>query len=268
MKKKKLSLISSIHFVKLFYRSILFILALILYIYCRINDKSDIFHNFGYSFILLGIIWLVYVCEMIMRFFPSKFESMGCQKQFKKNYIPIENGETRLQSENRTLLVVLFWILLNLIIGLLYWFNLIDASILILISLAYGICDMICILFFCPFQTWIMKNRCCTVCRIYNWDFIMMFTPCLFIPHLYTWSLFILSLILLLRWEFTYLKHPERFSDATNAYVTCSNCTEKLCHHKKQLQSFIKKNKEFLFNQKNKIIDKVKSIKKKDNEDI
>ncbi|MBQ9750293.1 MAG: hypothetical protein IJV87_06925, partial [Clostridia bacterium] len=108
---------------------------------------------------------------------------------------------------------------------------------------AYGVCDMICILFFCPFQTWFMKNRCCTTCRIYNWDFAMMFTPFIFIPNVYTWSLLGFALALLARWEITVHKHPERFSEKTNACLSCKNCEEKLCHHKQELRGFWEKNK-------------------------
>ena len=100
---------------------------------------------------------------------------------------------------------------------------------------------MICILFFCPFQTWILKNRCCGVCRIYNWDYAMMFTPFVFIPNAYTWSLLAMSLVLLSRWDITLHMHPEWFSDRTNANAQCRNCKEKLCQHKKQLKSFWEK---------------------------
>ena len=65
--------------------------------------------------------------------------------------------------------------------GTLYFLNVIDLGIVVIISLAFSVCDLICILFFCPFQTWMMHNRCCTTCRIYNWDFAMMFTPLIFI---------------------------------------------------------------------------------------
>lgn len=102
---------------------------------------------------------------------------------------------------------------------------------------------MICILFFCPFQTWLMKNKCCTSCRIYNWDFVMMFTPLLFIRSYATWSLFAMAFILFLRWEITLSLHPERFAENTNASLSCGCCEEKLCHHKGQLQSFLKKNR-------------------------
>ena len=129
---------------------------------------------------------------------------------------------------------------LNSAIGALYFTGIIDKGILILIAIVYSICDIICILYFCPFQTWFMKNRCCTTCRIYNWDFAMMFTPLVFIPSLYTYSLLGCAVLLLLRWEITYRLHPERFSVLTNKCLDCSRCEEKLCSHKKQLKSFLR----------------------------
>lgn len=85
-------------------------------------------------------------------------------------------------------------------IGILYFADLIDEGILLLISLFYSVYDMICILFFCPFQTWFMKNKCCTICRIYNWDFTMMFTPFIFVLGMYTWSLLFIALALFITW--------------------------------------------------------------------
>ena len=52
-----------------------------------------------------------------------------------------------------------------------------------------------------------------------------------------------ISLLLLLRWEITLHRFPERFSPKTNACLSCANCEEKLCHHKKQLKSFLDKNR-------------------------
>lgn len=231
------------HYLKLFYRSVLLILAAIMYIGSWIRNTGELFQGYEHNYWLIAVIWIVYTVEMISRFFPSRFESMGCQKQFRRNYRPTGQTKPQLQSGKRTFSVVAVWFALNAVIGILYFIGILDEGILILISLAYGVCDMICILFFCPFQTWFMKNRCCTVCRIYNWDFAMMFTPYVFIPNAFTWSLLAMSLLLLGRWEITVHRHPERFSDQTNASVSCANCTEKLCHHKKQLLIFWQKNK-------------------------
>ena len=234
-KKLKISVISQIHYCKLILRSLLLIAALAAYIVSHLNGSGSMFG--GYDSVWIWIAALaIYAVEMVLRCFPSDYESMGCQKQFPQNYRPTGASAPQMQPWTRTFAAAAAWLLLNGTIGVLYRVKLIGKDILILISLAYGVCDMICILFFCPFQTWFMKNRCCAVCRIYNWDFAMMFTPYLFIPNGYTWSLLGMSLLLLLRWEITVHRHPERFAENTNAALSCKNCEEKLCHHKKQLQ--------------------------------
>ena len=123
--------------------------------------------------------------------------------------------------------------------------GILDDGIMILLCSAYSICDLICILFFCPFQSWLLKNKCCVACRIYNWDYAMMFTPLFFVKSPYSWSLLALSIALLLRWELTFFLHPERFSEKTNAYLKCANCPEKLCSHKKQLKRLQKQIREY-----------------------
>ena len=90
---------------------------------------------------------------MILRFFPSDFESMGCQKQFRRNFEEIEECTTpQNQSWKVTALVALLWLGMNGIIGLLYFLDIFDRGILILIAIGYSVCDIICILFFCPFH--------------------------------------------------------------------------------------------------------------------
>ena len=242
---KKISTISAMHHMKLMLRSLLFVGVLVYYIL----GKTSVLKTF---YPLPLAVWVFFAIEMALRFFPSRLESMGCQKQFARNYEPIgENIAPTNQSWRATALVASSWLLLNALIGLLYFVGIIDRGILVLIAIAFSVCDIICILFFCPFQTWFMKNRCCGTCRIYNWDFAMMFTPLIFIPSWYTYSLVGMSLILLLRWEITYKLHPERFSTGTNKCLDCSRCKEKLCSHKTQLQSFLKKYKERFFVIKN-----------------
>ncbi len=238
-KAKKMSAISKLHIFKLVYRSLLFLIALAM---CIIKHFVDIGFTHPLVITLMSITWLVYVVEMILRFFPSKLESPGCQKQFKRNFVPTEVGAPKKQSWKVTALVALVWIALNAVIGILHITlpHIFTDAILLLISLGYGVCDIICILFFCPFQSWFMKNRCCATCRIYNWDFAMMFTPLIFIAPtklfvIYAWSLLAFGLALLIRWEVTHKIHPERFYEESNCSLSCANCTEKLCHHKTQL---------------------------------
>jgi hypothetical protein len=69
----------------------------------------------------------------------------------------------------------------------------------------------------------------------------MMFTPLLFLPNFYTWSLLAVSLVLLVRWEITYYLHPERFYECSNSSLHCANCQEHLCNQKKSIQRIRKK---------------------------
>lgn len=242
-KFRKLSRISQLHYFKLVFRSLLLLAALGIYLYKRWTHINNLLENPIGGMIVTTLIWVVFAVEMALRFFPSSLESMGCQKQFHKNFISTGREDVKLNSWKSTLAVVVAWFLLNGFIGILFYFELIDEGILLLIVLFYSVCDMICILFFCPFQTWFMKNKCCGSCRIYNWDYAMMFTPFVFFPNLYTYSLLLLSLALLIRWEVTVWKHPERFMEATNQALACRNCPEKLCSHKTQLQHFLKENR-------------------------
>ena len=245
-KQKKLSRISIWHYIKLAYRGTLLVAAIIMYIYDRVNGKVDLLNRLVNHKGLLGLIWAVFMIEMVMRMFPSPLESMGCEKQFAKNYRPAVSDKGTapvpvLQSWKRTLAVFAAWCALNGVLGAFYLGGIFDRTIMLCIALAFSVCDMICILFFCPFQTWFMKNKCCTTCRIYNWDYAMMFTPLLFIPEPYTWSLLGTALVVLVLWEVRLHRYPERFSEATNESLRCVNCKEKLCSHKRQLRKFLKK---------------------------
>ncbi len=242
--KFKMTKIVAIHYAKLVFRSLLFVLATVSYIYNNLNNTGSPFGGFESNSFVLTFIWIVFVVEMYLRFFPASLESMGCQKQFAKNYIPILKDDKQIKKrDNSHILVAICWLILNGIFGALYLIGVFDRGLMLLIALLYSVCDVICILFFCPFQTWIMKNKCCSTCRIYNWDYAMMFTPLLFVKNIYSWSLFGIALILLIRWEYIAHKYPERFSENCNDSLSCVHCKERLCHHKVQLQDFLMKGK-------------------------
>ena len=217
--KNKLSKTSLLHYIKLVGRSLMLLGALALFVADKVTGTDRFFGSAANNGVLLFVIWTCYIVEMILRFFPSNIESMGCQKQFAKNYISTgkEYDKKTVTSTGTVIFIAAIWLALNGIFGLLYYLGVFDRGILILISLAFGVCDMICILFFCPFQTWIMKNKCCTSCRIYNWDFAMMFTPLVFLPEFFFQSLFILGMLLLVKWEIYAAKYPERFSPVDSA---------------------------------------------------
>ena len=224
------------HFVKLISRACLFVAALILYIISKVRGTGDLFLGLENNLYVTGIIWVFFAYEVIVRFFPSKHSSPGCQKHLKCNFSPVDDykGEKpKIENPVRTFICASLWVLLNAVIFALYFLGIIDKGILILVFLAYSVCDIICILFFCPFKLYILGNKCCTTCRIYNWDFAMMFTPFIVTGGLFGKSLLVLSLILLVQWELTIRLHPERFSPTTNKNLSCKNCGEKLCAYYK-----------------------------------
>ena len=241
MEKVKITKVSIYHYVRLVIRIGIFLILLYHYVFHKIIDKVDIFDSSTIKEIAIIIIFIMFIIEMTLRFFPSFLESPGCQKQFKQNYIKTGKTSIVIEDNNGVVLVALIWIGLNAVFGLLHRYEIFDDGIMILISGFYSICDLICILFFCPFQSWILHNKCCATCRIYNWDYAMMFTPLFFINRWYGWVLLGMAFILALRWELTFYHYPERFSAETNEYLNCANCQEKLCIHKKQLISLRKK---------------------------
>jgi len=228
-----------LNLIKLVIRSLLFVATIALYLFDN-TFLLDTIHRIGANdgTYLLAVIWIVFMVEMIFRFFPSKYESMGCQKQFEGSFVqndhfPATTDIVKSKHLESAVSVAVFWIVLNVGIAVFFFNGIIDEATLLIVSLFFAVCDIICILFYCPFQSLIMKNRCCITCRIYNWDFLMMFMPLVFIASWYTLSLFAVAMMLFIKWEVTYYKHPEWFCDETNLNLRCASCKEELCVYKK-----------------------------------
>ncbi len=239
--KRKMSAIVKLHCVKITYRAVLFLTALVIYIYNRVKNTGKIFGGLEENPWVLGGIWLLFFVEMMFRFFPSRLESPGCQKHFAKNFKCKSAERVKLTTAKTTAIAAVSWIIPNTILAILYYLKVFDLGIMYLIVFAYSVCDIICILFFCPFRLWIMKNKCCTTCRIYNWDYAMMFTPMLIVGKPYGLSLFAIAFVLLIVWEVSVYRHPERFTEVTNASLSCANCNEKLCQYKTSILRDMKK---------------------------
>ena len=223
------------YFIRLIARIIIFILCFIM---CFKPNFYDILLglNFFDGFHILHILWLIWVFDMILQIIPIKNKvALGSQKLFKNRFQPIRekiNYKTlKIYVKNTTISaykVFIIWILLIGVIGILYYFNVIDKIWLFMFSVFFYVCDLICVLVWCPFRL-IMKNKCCTTCRIFNWDHLMMFSPLIFCGGFYSISLVIMAFLAWLIWELCILFFPERFSEMTNIALRCSNCTDKLC---------------------------------------
>ena len=221
----------------------LFIFAAALYIYLFRKDLVALImgKEFFNHFTILHVFWVFFMVTMILHLFPNKLRSMALRKAQQVDYVPVKNySEYELlkfiQKQNLAAWrVMLVWLVLNGFWALLYLAGVIHEEELLLLTCFYFLSDYICILFFCPFQSKIMKNKCCVNCRIYDWGHFMMFTPMLFIKDFFSWSLFFTSLIVLIRWEILYSMHPERFWEGSNQTLKCINCKDRTCQIKEAL---------------------------------
>lgn len=202
------------------------------------------------SFNFMHFMWFVFMGLMALHLFPTKILSMGAGKSCKENFIPVPDySESELlkfvHNENKkSWRCMLVWLGGNSIVALLYFCEIIGKPELLLLTGFYFICDYICIIIFCPFQTFGMKNQCCVNCHIYDWGHFMMFTPMLFLGTFYSLSLFFMSTAVIIRWEIKWKRHPERFWRGSNQTLSCKNCHDKTCQIKKAVRnSLLSKNK-------------------------
>lgn len=234
--KQPVSKVRKAYFIRLFGR--IMVLFSVVAIYFFKSEWLYILHgnNFFKKVSPLHILWIIWVIDMISQLIPvRKHLPLGSGKHFKENFKPIMDKinykalrEYIISTTKSAYKVFIIWSALILVLGMLYKCSLLTESHLFLISVLFYVCDLICVLIWCPFRL-IMKNRCCTTCRIFNWDHLMMFTPLLFINSFYSVSLLIMAFAVWTVWELCVMMYPERFWEQTNTALKCSECTDKLC---------------------------------------
>ena len=237
-----------IYMARLVARCVIFVLVGIMYFTSKHWLTDIMTTEFFHTFSPLHILWAILIAGMVIHLLPKFRITMGGLKSRPHTYREVEGGFDRTdlleyvqQINIRAWTVLLIWLVFNAIFGLLCCLHIIGSAEMLMLTLFYWACDSICIMLFCPFQKYIMGNRCCVNCRIFDWGHMMMYTPMLFIPSFFSWSLFFLSLIVAIKWEFTYSMHPERFWRGSNAAIRCENCQDHLCLIKKPLVSGIDK---------------------------
>lgn len=192
--------------------------------------------NFFREFSWLHVLWVIWMIDMLPQIvsYPNN-APVGSMKLFQRRFRPGKgdlNHEALRQhiihSTRRAYLIFAVWCAMLAVIGLCYHLGLFGKEVLFLICVFFYVCDLICVLVWCPFRL-TMGNRCCTTCRIFNWDHLMMFSPLIFMGGFYAVTLVIPAALAWLIWEVMVLMHPERFWDRTNAALRCASCTDKLC---------------------------------------
>ena len=198
----------------------------------RILNGNEFFHSFS----VLHILWVIWMLDMFLQIVPVKNEiALGSQKLFANRFRPIREKinykalrDYVVTTTKAAYKIFILWTLLIIGIGVLYHSNVINKTDIFMITVVFYVCDLICVLIWCPFRL-IMKNKCCTTCRIFNWDHLMMFTPLIYVGGFYATSLVVISILAWLVWELCVMLYPERFWEKTNVSLKCSECTDKLC---------------------------------------
>lgn len=204
----------------------------------------------------LHIVWALWAWYMVEKLLPLQNTSRGSKKYRRSEFQPAKEYEAWLecrqnrkpesermagredfgiafQQERRKYArgagrVLGAWILAALVIFLLKRSHILGNRELLLLSALFYVGDLVCILIWCPFRDVLMKNRCCTQCRIYNWDTLMLILPVAFVPGFYSYSLLGGALLVVGCWEIAHVFHPERFYALTNASLQCRNCKGEL----------------------------------------
>lgn len=215
---------------KLFSRISIFLICLFLVIF----DEQNLTNFFKNK--LLGIefykwLWFGIVVFIIKKMFPEKNEKMASGKRWRKNFNKAEikleliknlaflHTKKAYKSQWLYLVLIFGFYLVFIIFQLSFWWA-------IIFTLWAGIVDALCITIWCPYRNWLVKNKCCNNCRIFNWGYFMATSPLLIIPSFWTYSIVALTFAIFIQWEFLHLKFPERFYEVSNKNLQCGNCPE------------------------------------------
>lgn len=186
----------------------------------------------------LILLWGAVLVSMLSQLNANSGLTTGCLKQYPGRFDPVpdydpgELAQAVRWQDKGAVKVAVVWLAVNLCFGLLYHRRILRIPFLALLCALFYLCDLVCVLFFCPFQFFLMHNRCCVNCRIFSWGSWMMSAPLMCVPHWYSWSLFGTGLLVLAVWEVRFRRYPERFWHGSNRNLQCTYCREQLCRYK------------------------------------
>ena len=179
----KLSKMVKSYMAKLTFRTTTFIVVLLIYFFNKDYLQFQIGKN-NKGYLIIVAFCIIMFVEMLIQINPKSNITKGCLKQFKSHYKPFNKKVDQKEIDNfvkdsdiAAVKIVVVWTLFNLIFGYLYKKEIIRDAEMIVLTSFYYLADLLCVMFFCPFQKYIMKNRCCITCRIFAWGLPMMTFP-------------------------------------------------------------------------------------------
>ena len=189
-----------------------------------------------FFFKVYHVIWLMTMWALIKRMIPHWNSKISMGKIFERHYSAsqIENPGKKEKFQGKladythrmnvgAVKTAIYWLLAVLFVGILYYAGVLNRMWLMLTVVFFIFMDQFCVSVWCVFK-WIVGNKCCNTCRISNWGHLMAFSTLVFVPSFWTYSVLIMSSIVVIQWEYLYAKHPERFYELYNVNLQCRNC--------------------------------------------
>lgn len=182
------------------------------------------------------LIWFGLVVMMLRFIVPAFNPDLDSGKIFAKNYAPSRAklrdrkrmlAEYTRRSDRGALKSALLWLAIFAVVAALWYAGMYGVNAMLAVFTFFVMADEYCIVAWCPFRA-LIGNRCCNVCRITNWAYIMLFSLLVFFPSFWAWSLIALALAALIQWEWVHWRHPERFYELCNENLQCSKCRHRV----------------------------------------
>ncbi|MBR5815754.1 MAG: hypothetical protein IKY77_06135, partial [Methanocorpusculaceae archaeon] len=151
-----------IYLAKFAVRISIVLIFLVLYLTNREGIAEMMMQPFSHGITFVLVIWFIFMGIMISHLIPNRRLSMAWKKSRESEFHPVENYDKAelaqfIRKQNiAALLIMLVWLAFNAIFGILYLKGILIPSDLLMLTVFFFLCDYICILLFCPFQTFFM----------------------------------------------------------------------------------------------------------------
>ncbi len=190
------------------------------------------------------VLWLLVILILIKRLIPGMNSRINLGKIYERNFQTTGDDNPKKQNKLKAFVkkmnfgairTAIYWTALVLMMGFWQMVGMLDTMWLCVIVIFYVFMDEFCATVWCPFQE-IVQNKCCNTCRINNWGYLMAFSPLIYAPSFWTYSILVLSAVIIIQWEYIFYRYPERFYELYNANLMCKNCL-KNCRKKASKRS-------------------------------
>ena len=196
------------------------------------------------NIIYICFILFLYGYLFLLDFVFRRYDNAVHFKMFARYYIPSGKDTGVLPKKRKGLILVLgLWAYYLLAVALLKKAGVLNWYIFLAGACTMMVFNSIFVRKVCLLSVLFLHNRndCCKNCGINNWDYAIFSSALFFAPKMsavataVNLAIIVLSFAMMLVWEITYHRHPERFYPETNEALRCSECL-KQCRYRSDIR--------------------------------